>query len=458
MKTRAIPTLITALLAFSLVSCTIDPEKGNESDSLSSAKESSSLSSLEEAKGNISFVLNEDGQSYSVTGDINYLVTGEIIVPSTYNGLPVTRVKEKAFSHSHMSSIRLPDTIIEIGEYAFGDCYGLREVSFGNGLTIIGDYAFAYSPGIEKISIPDSTITIGKGAFLECSYTKFLSFGKNLEHIGDNAFRGCTGISNALILPEGLTHIGECAFNSTSITMAYIPKSVDYIGYGAFTNNSLFEHIGVDVENETYSSINGVLYDKSQNEVLCFPGAKSPFYIPETVSYIGDTAYWNCAYIGESLVIPDNIIKIGDSAFHGNNNLKTVTLGSNVAVMGDAAFGGCLNLVEVNLNEGLTAIPQYCFNCTDIASLSLPSTIVSIDKRAFSSCGLLESLTINRGLKSIEDDAFQFCDNLTALNYEGTMSEWNQIDRSENWLSESSVETVHCSDGDVSVIEERETI
>lgn len=457
MKTRAIPALITALLALSLASCTIDSEKGNESNSLSSAKESSSLKSTEEAKGNIAFVLNEDGQSYSVTGDINYLVTGEIIVPSTYNGLPVTRVKERGFALARMTSIRLPDTIVEIGEYAFGDSY-LREVYFGNGLRTIGNQAFQHCQGIEKITIPDSTLTIGDYAFVECFSAKFLSIGRNLKHIGDNAFRGCTGLSNALLLPEGLTHIGEFAFHSTSISMAYIPKSVTYIGEGAFNKNDLFEYIGVDPENENYSSIDGVLYDKNQDEVLCFPTAKSPVTIKDTIHYIGDSAYSNCKYFGENLVIPESIIRIGSTAFLGIDNLKTVTLGSNVAVMGQGAFAGCLNLVEVNLNEVLTSISPYCFECTDIASLSLPNSITSIGQRAFQSCKLLESLTINRGLTSIGDDVFQHCDNLSALNYEGTMEEWSQIELSENWLRESILETIHCSDGDVSVIEERETI
>ena len=452
MKTRAIPALITALFALSLASCVIDRDQSLSSESLSSSSRYSSLKSTEEAKGNIVFVLNEDGQSYSVTGDINYVVTGEIIVPSTYNGLPVTRVKERGFMLARITSIRLPDTIVEIGENAFMDCYGLREVFFGNCLTIIGDYAFAYSRGIEKISIPDSTIPIGKGAFLECSDTKFLSIGRNIKYIGDDAFNGCTGLSNALVLPEGLTHIGEFAFHSTSISMAYIPESVTYIGEGAFNKNDLFEYIGVDPENENYSSIDGVLYDKNQDEVLCFPTAKSPVTIKDTIPYIGDSAYSYCKYFGENLVIPESIIRIGSTAFLGIDNLKTVTLGSNVAVMGQGAFAGCLNLVEVNLNEVLTSISPYCFESTDIASLSLPNSITSIGKYAFQSCQLLESFTINRGLTSIGDDVFQHCDNLSALNYEGTMEEWSQIEFSENWLRESIIETIHCSDGDVGIV------
>ena len=451
MKTRAIPALITALFALSLASCVIDRDESLSSESLSSASCYSSLKSTEEAKGNIAFVLNEDGQSYSVTGDINYLVTGEIIVPSTYNGLPVTRVKERGFALSRITSIRLPDTI-EIGEYAFANSYYLREVYFGNGLRTIGNQAFQHCQGIEKITIPDSTLTIGDYAFVECFSAKFLGIGRNLKHIGDSVFRGCTGLSNALLLPEGLTHIGEFAFHSTSISMAYIPKSVTYIGEGAFNKNDLFEYIGVDPENENYSSIDGVLYDKNQDEVLCFPTAKSPVTIPDTIPYIGDSAYSNCKYFGENLVIPESIIRIGSTAFLGIDNLKTVTLGSNVAVMGQGAFAGCLNLVEVNLNEALTFISPYCFECTDIASLSLPNSITSIGQRAFQSCQLLESLTINRGLTSIGDDVFQHCDNLSALNYEGTMEEWSQIELSENWLRESIIETIHCSDGDVGIV------
>ena len=448
MKTRAIPTLISALFVLSFSSCAIDfdPGEWTKSEDLSGVSQSSSLNS-QEAKGEMRFILNENGESYSVAAGLSGS-KGDIVVPSTHNGLPVTRVKKEGFRLTKIESITLPDSIVEIEESAFAECYDLTEVSLGKGVTTIGDSAFSDSRDIEEIIIPDSTLTIGNYAFASC-WASFPSLGKNVKYIGDGAFYDCRDIVNAAILPEGLTYLGSWAFAFTRIRMAYIPMSVTYIGIGAFSDNHLLEHISVDTENENYASIGGVLYDKAQNEVLCFPSAKSPVSIREGVSYIGDASYYKCSYSGENLTIPESVIRIGELAFAGNYDLKTLTLGSNVVTMGAGAFSECNNLEEVTLNEGLKAIPDSCFTeCGQLRSVSLPSSVESIGGLAFQDDEHLGSLRIKRGLKSIGDLAFYRCDELTAIDYEGTKYEWRQISKTADWKNGSRLKTIHCSDGD----------
>ena len=451
MKTRAIPTLISALFVLSFSSCAIDfdPGEWTKSEDLSGVSESSSLNS-QEAKGEMRFILNENGESYSVAAGLSGS-KGDIVVPSTHNGLPVTSVKKEGFRLTKIESITLPDSIVEIEESAFAECYDLVEVSLGKGVMTIGDSAFSDSRDIEEIIIPDNTITIGNYAFASC-WASFPTLGKNVKYIGDGAFYDCRDIVNAAILPEGLTYLGSWAFAFTRIRMAYIPTSVPYIGIGAFSDNYLLEHISVDTENENYASIDGILYDKAQNEVLCFPSAKSPVSIREGVSDIGDASYYKCSYSGENLTIPESVIRIGELAFAGNYDLKTLTLGSNVVTMGAEAFSECNNLEEVTLNEGLKAIPDSCFTeCGQLRSVSLPSSVESIGGLAFQDDQHLGSLRIKRGLKSIGNNAFYRCDELTAIDYEGTKYEWRQISKTADWKNGSRLKTIHCSDGDETV-------
>ena len=454
MKTRAIPALISALFVLSLASCAIDFDPGEwiESEDLSSVSESSSSKTSEEISGNLKFFLDESGESYTVASGFIGTRT-DVDIPSVYKDLPVTSIKKEGFKNTKIATLRLPDSIIEIGESAFESCHDLREVSLGSGVVSIGDNAFFGCSKIEEITIPDSTIVIGNNAF-KSSQAKFLSIGRNLKYIGDYAFYRCDGLKNALNLPEGLTYIGDHAFDTLRALVAYIPASVTHIGVGAFSNSLApyrpsLEYISVDDANENYCSIDGVLYNKAQSEVVTFPTGKNPAYVRDGVSFIGDYAYYNCDHLPESFTIPESVLKIGLEAFGHNNGIKNLTLGKNVTTIGQSAFSQC-SLEEVTLNEKLTYIPPYCFDmCLNLKSVTLPNAMKTIGEYAFKSNSYLESVTINRNLESIEAYAFSGCYSLTEITYLGTMDEWANIEKGEGWIPSRQLEAVHCINGDL---------
>ena len=145
----------------------------------------------------------------------------------------------------------------------------------------------------------------------------------SVTNIGDYAFNFCTSLTN-VTLGTNVTSIGEAAFYScTSLTSITIPNSVTNIGAAAFANTSL-SAITVDALNPAYSSVAGVLFNKSTNTLIEFPGGKG----------------------GGSYTIPNNVTSIGSWAFDYCTNLTSVTIPTSVTNIGDGAFNYCTSLIS----------------------------------------------------------------------------------------------------------------
>jgi len=142
-----------------------------------------------------------------------------------------------------------------------------------------------------------------------------------------------------VIIPEGVTEIGERAFyNCKSITNITIPDSVTSIGNSAFNGCSSLTAINVDTGSTTYSSQDGVLYNKNKTLLITYPAGKkeTTFTIPSSVTSIGVYAF-GCTSI-TSVTIPKSVTSIGNIAFLGCDSLTSVTFetGSNIKA---AKFG-----------------------------------------------------------------------------------------------------------------------
>lgn len=139
----------------------------------------------------------------------------ELVIPSTYKGEPIIKIGAEAFTELELKKIVIPDTIIEIGDYAFAGCVYLRNVDYGNGVKIIGEGAFCLCISYLYIDIPDNVEIIKSAAYSLNTYTKEVTLGKGVKFIGEGAFAG------------------------TSITSIYIPNSVEVIQSYAFEGDKL---------------------------------------------------------------------------------------------------------------------------------------------------------------------------------------------------------------------------
>jgi len=164
---------------------------------------------------------------------------------------------------------------------------------------------------------------------------------------------GYTGAGGAITIPSTLggyatRFIGESAFSwCTSLTSVTIPSSVTSIGNRAFAACSSLTAINVDEGNANYASVNGVLYNKAMTAlILCPSGKAGAFTIPNSVTSIGDYAFYDCASL-TSVIIGSGVTSIGAGAFYGCTSLTSVIIGSGVTSIGDYAFYDCASLTSI---------------------------------------------------------------------------------------------------------------
>ena len=115
---------------------------------------------------------------------------------------------------------------------------------------------------------------------------------------------------------------------------------------------------------------------------------------------------------------------IGAYAFKNCSDLTSLTLPSSVTRIGDYAFYNCSGLTSLTLPSSVTRIGDYAFyNCSGLTSLTIPSSVTSIGMSAFEYCSSLTSLTLSSGVTSIGMSAFEYCSSLTSLTLPSSVKE-----------------------------------
>jgi BspA type Leucine rich repeat region (6 copies) len=210
-----------------------------------------------------------------------------------------------------------------------------------NGLPVVsvGNNAFARHPTLTSITIPDCVTNIGDWAFTATdSYSSLTNvlIGNNVNSIGRGAFHFCD-----------------------KLTSIKIPKSVISIGDGALSGCFGLKKITVDANNPAYSSVDAVLFNKSQTELVQFPGGKAGNYtIPDSITNIGDYAMWNCPEL-TSIIIPEGVTSIKKEAFAACGNLISVTIPSSVTNIEIWAFDSCVSLKGVYFHGNAPGHGEY---------------------------------------------------------------------------------------------------
>ena len=200
---------------------------------------------------------------------------------------------------------------------------------------------------------------------------------------------------NTVNISNGITRIGDCAFDGLGITSITIPDSVTSIGNDAFG----------DCENLTDITIPDSVTSIGD---YTFYGCKSltSITIPCSVTSIGDYTFYGCKSL-TSITIPCSVTSIGNDAFGFCENLTNITIPDSVTSIGEDAFYYCASLTSITIPNSVTSIGNYTFyGCTSLTSITIPDSVISIGWCAFYDCASLTSITIPNSITSIGLEAF----------------------------------------------------
>lgn len=368
----------------------------------------------------LNFELNRDNKSYFVSSvRSDGLSQSDIIIPSAYNGLPVTQIGYEAFSGCNLlqkivipdsvttigyaafsgctslQSITVPDSVTEIGDRAFSWCVSLKSVTLGSGITDIGLDAFALCEGLTeinynatacntcssdtfalagrssegiKVNIGANVASVPEGLFWGCESIASVNFAENsaCKSIGHRAFSGCASLQRVTV-PDSVTAIGISAFSDcVSLTYVTLGGGVKDIESCAFDRCPSLAGIAVSSQNSVFRSAGNCLIETA-SKTLITGCRNSRIPADGSVTTIGGSAFSGCTSLTD-IGIPDCVICIGDAAFRDCSSLASIHIPGSVTIIGGSAFHGCSSLASVTfeITEGWL-LPENNHNDVDVS-------------------------------------------------------------------------------------------
>lgn len=271
-----------------------------------------------DAKGQEKFatyVLNSTGDGAMLFKAKDDVVTA-FVPSSTYiDGVqyPVTGIATGAFAGNKvLKVVEMPETLQEIGDYAFYNCTSLTTVGFGESLEKIGDSAFAECWTLTGIKLPASLTALGIASFQNCKSVTSVNLQRNLRVVPAMAFAGCTKLHDVSI-EEGLESIRESAFRGClALASLTTPMTLSEIDEYAFAD---CENIASLKFRPGLAAIGAYAFKNCHSFTM--------LDIPNGVNYVGECSFWNCKSLRD-VYLPASLSSLGASAFYGCNEIADI--------------------------------------------------------------------------------------------------------------------------------------
>ena len=254
------------------------------------------------------------------------------------------------------------------------------------------------------VVIPNGVTSIGDFAFHYCSSLTSVAIPDSVTAIGDKAFKECKSLTS-ITIPDSVTFIGKNAFEDCESL-----KSIVFPSGGKFISNSTFEGC---------SSLTSVTIPDGVTSICksafkdC--GSLTDIAVSSSVKTIAEGAFEGCGSL-RSITIPDGATSIGKSAFKGCKGLTKITVPNSVKSIGSGAFEGCSGLISVTISDGMASIGKSVFkDCKSLTAIVIPDHVKSIGESAFGGCSSLTSVTIPDSVTAVDGSAFAGCEKLTSV-------------------------------------------
>ena len=280
---------------------------------------------------------------------------------------PIQQSRNLYLNDVLLSDLVIPEGITQVGAHFSYDT-ALITITLPQGVTSIGNKAFQNCAGLTSLTLPQGVTSIGDYAFQNCTGLTSITIPQGVTSIGDYAFQNCSGLTS-ITIPQGVTNIGSDAFqNCTGLTTVSLPQSLVSIGMRAFRNCTDVNNITIP---ETVISIGSYAFDGVMH-----------------IEYHGNATGAPWGALSMNGVVEDGFV-FSDSSKHkvmfyiGESDSATVP--STVDTINDKAFYNNKTIVSVTIPPSVVYIGKQVFeNCTSLGSVSIPTSVVHIGHRAFS--------------------------------------------------------------------------
>ncbi len=394
----------------------------------------------------LEYSFNLESKTARITSASNLIKN--ISVPTTVKDssgvdYTVTSIEDKVFyENAKLQSLVFEEDsqLKSIGNNAFGSCVNLTSIDIPKNVREIGDQAFNRCYGLTSITLPTSMSNIGDSAFFECTSLASITFPNDMSVISRFLFYGCSKLTS-IVISDDVRTIGDSAFNGCGFESIVIPSGVTNIEK-YYANTSIFENcinlesINVEKDNPNYSSIDGVLFNKSKDTLIAYPFGKhiDNYVIPNNVINIE----WNSFYginVVKTVTIPASLTVITASGFSHFTGLTSIIIPNTVKTIESYAFSGCIGLTSITIPDSVTSVEYHAFtNCTGLTSVKMSKSVLSIERYTFYECSALTDIIIPDGVRTIEDGGFLGCTRLETVIIPDSVS---YIDRGAFFLCAS---------------------
>lgn len=277
---------------------------------------------------NVTWVFSDDG-TLTISGKGKMWDYGT----STHGDAP--------WAYIGVKNVVVNDGVTTIGEQAFAGLFYLESASIPKSVNNIGRQAF-HGSNLKSVTIAGSNTVIETEAFYLCDYLETLTIMSGTTKIGSYAFSGCSSLKS-ITLPDSVTQILDSAFQSCSkLETIRIPKNVKTIYYSTFADCTNLKNVEFN----------------------------------NALTKIDKLAFYNCT------------------------SLETLSFPASLKTIGESAFSGCTSLKKAELPDGLQYIKDYAFIDAPLENLTVPSKLVSIGREAFRD-GSFDKVVIPASLKEI---------------------------------------------------------
>lgn len=324
----------------------------------------------------------------------------------------ITSLGDFAFANLYgVQSVNLPESLNAIGDYSFAGCVALKEAALPANVQLVGEGVFSTCPLLKTAVLPEKLTAIPAYLFYGCTGLENVNIPLSVRSIGYSAFTGCAALE-AIELPDGIHEIDDYAFAAcVSLTEVHLPAALEKLGDSAL--------IGC-------SELARVEWNQKLTEIGTFAFAQTSLTeiaLPDSLKTIGGYAFYLCDAL--SAVDLANTESIGEYAF-GHTAIEEITLPETVAEVGRSALIGCRNLAAIESESAVYTSVNGVLYCGNLLVqypagkrdeiFVLPGKITGVDAAAFYGNSYLKQVELGDQVNTLGEAAFALCDALETVS------------------------------------------